>query len=175
MNTEIIWVPVPGYELTHRISNEGEIMSLNYNHTGKPKILKQSKDRYGYMMVTLYSRETKSVHSYKVHRLVAKAFIPNPYNFPDINHKDEDKTNNRVENLEWCNESYNQTYGTRNERMIQTRINNHFIKPVLCVETGVVYQSSAEVQRTLGFWRGNISSACRGDLKTAYGYHWRYV
>ena len=112
---EIIWKDISGYEGLYKVSNTGEIYSMREN-----KNLSLSTDRYGYPQIILYKNgESKT---YKVHRLVALAFIPNPdpIKYPIINHKDENKANNNVENLEWCNYQYNNTYGTILERRKET-------------------------------------------------------
>lgn len=109
-----IWKDIPGYEGKYQVSNTGEVESLNYNGTGKTKSLKQSTDKKGYKHVRLFKNGKGK--TYKVHRLVAMLFIPNPNNLPIINHKDENKTNNNVNNLEWCTYEYNNTYGTARKR-----------------------------------------------------------
>lgn len=119
---EEIWKDIEGYEGWYQVSNLGRVRSVeryvNYKKTGlsfrKSRILKLKSDYYGYRSVNL-SVNCK-VKTYKVHRLVAQAFIPNPNNLPCINHKDENKSNNFVSNLEWCSIAYNNTYGTRIER-----------------------------------------------------------
>lgn len=168
-----IWRDIEGYEGLYQVSNLGNVKSLNYNRTGKERILKATKDN-GYLSVCLYKDGIKK--SYKVHRIIALAFLPNPDNLPQVNHKDEDKTNNRVDNLEWCNSKYNNNYGTRNKRSGESQTNHpKFSKQVLCVETGVIYPSTRQVERKLGFANSNISAACNGKYKRAYGFHWRYI
>lgn len=123
---EEIWRPVVGYEGLYEVSNTGRVRSLDRydsnNHFLKGRILKLCADKDGYLNVGL-SLGNK-VKKYKVHRLVAEAFIPNPYNLPQVNHRDEDKTNNRVENLEMCNAKYNSNYGSRKDRVRDTAIKN---------------------------------------------------
>lgn len=97
---EEIWKDIEGYEGKYQVSNTGEVKSLNYRGSGKTKLLRQTADKDGYKCV-IFCKNGK-VKGYKVHRLVAIAFIPNPNSLPIINHKDEDKTNNCVDNLEWC-------------------------------------------------------------------------
>lgn len=111
---EEIWRDIPGYEGKYQVSNTGEVKSLNYRGSGKTKLLKQHCDSKGYKHVSLYKNGKKKVYS--VHRLVAMTFIPNPNNLPIINHKDENPSNNNVNNLEGCTYEYNLNYGTRNER-----------------------------------------------------------
>lgn len=96
------------------VSNKGDVISLNYKNTGTKKALKP-QERNGYLLVNIKVDGTR--HTFLVHRLVAQAFIPNPNNLPQVNHKDENKANNSVSNLEWCSAKYNANYGTRNEKV----------------------------------------------------------
>ena len=127
MNEEI-WKPIEGYEGLYEVSNTGRVRSIDRydsrNHFRRGRILKLSYDTVGYLIVGLHSNGKKK--TYLVHRLVAPAFIPNPDNLPQVNHRDEDKTNNRVENLEWCDSKYNLSYGTRNIRIRETLIKNGY-------------------------------------------------
>ena len=154
----------PNYE----VSNLGNVKSLNYNKTGKAQILKLKKNNKGYLIVGLY-KNNKQKWSL-VHRLVAEAFISNPDNLPQINHKDENKTNNCVENLEFCTAEYNNNYGTRIEKtskpVKQFDLQGNFIQE---------FPSVMEVQRKLGYFQGGVSSVCRGERKTANGYRWSYA
>lgn len=113
-----IWRDIKGYEGLYKVSNYGRIKSLErkdcLGRSKKEKILKLSEDKDGYLLITLH--KNKKVKTFKVHRLVAETFVPNPNNYPIINHKDENKINNHVSNLEWCTVKYNNNYGTRNER-----------------------------------------------------------
>lgn len=169
-----IWKDVEGYEGCYQVSNFGNIKSLNYMQTGKEKILKGFKITNGYLAVNL-SKDGKS-KTHTIHRLVAKTFIENPDNLTQVNHKDEDKTNNRVDNLEWCCAKYNMNYGTRTKRQSEILTNyQKFSKQVLCVETGKIYPSVMQVEREFGFAGSNISAVCRGKGKTAYGFHWKYT
>lgn len=109
-----------------------------------------------------------------IHRLVAEAFIPNPNNYNEVNHIDENKTNNTIENLEWASHKTNVNHATCIQRRASTTT-SRYGRPVLCVETGQVYASSTVIQKELGYGKGNIWLACNGGLKTAYGYHWVYI
>lgn len=116
------WLDIANYEGKYQVSNLGNVRAINFHRSGKPKILKLQKNN-GYCSVGLtLNGITKH---YLVHRLVGCAFIPNPDNLPQINHKDENKTNNVVDNLEWCTQTYNLHYGTHFERCGQTRKGFH--------------------------------------------------
>lgn len=114
-----VWRDIPGYEGKYQVSNIGNVRSLHYRNTNKAQRLNSVINEGGYNIVGL-SKDGKS-KQYKVHRLVAEAFIPNPNNYPIINHKDENKTNNVVWNLEWCTYEYNNNYGTKNERASKSK------------------------------------------------------
>ena len=164
------WEDIEGYEGIYQVSNLGRVKSLNYNRTKKEKILKPQLHRKGYLYVVLY-KEGKGRH-YKIHRLVAQAFIPNPENKPEVNHKDEDKTNNKVENLEWTTRRENCNYGTRNMRGAKARS-----KPIygINVKTNerIEFPSTQETGRN-GFNQGNIASCLKGRRKSHKGYKWFY-
>ena len=104
-----IWKDIPNYEGLYQISNQGNIISCRNHQYLKPII-----DNYGYCHVALYKNKQKT--TYKIHRLVAITFIENPNNYPIINHKDENRTNNCVENLEWCTYKYNNEYNDRHKK-----------------------------------------------------------
>jgi hypothetical protein len=175
-----IWRDIEGYEGLYQVSNMGRVKSLERNvvkgkgglYKIEEKILKSGKHSGGYLYVCLYNEG--KIKYYTIHRLVANAFIPNPNNFPQVNHKDEDKTNNRVENLEWCDRKYNCNYGTHNERMAKSRS-----KPVLqFTKEGYFikkWESAKEVERELGISNSNITACCKGKIKTAYGFVWMYA
>ena len=176
---EEIFKDIEGYEQLYQISNLGRVKSLgNGGSNSKEKVLKPAKLKNNYLQVVL-SKQGKLKH-HLVHRLVAQAFLDNPNNLPEVNHRDEDKTNNCIENLEWCDTKYNINYGTRNKRVceknkISQKNDINKSKQVLCVETGKIYPSTRDVARQLGFSQGNISNVCNGIRKTAYKFHWCYV
>ena len=177
---EEIWKPVVGYDGLYSVSSLGRVRSEEryiWCKNGrvckyKNKILKQSKRGSGYYFVFL-CRNGENVKK-NIHRLVAEAFLPNPDNLPKVNHKDECKTNNRVENLEWCTQKYNVNYGTGIKRLrekiskqvIQYTLNNEFVRE---------WPSQREIERQLGFKQSCISDCCNKKIKTAYGYIWKYV
>lgn len=162
--TEEIWKDVVGYEGLYKVSNLGNVYS-NYVH----RSLKQGNHRDGYKFVIL-NKSGKSKYM-SVHRLVATAFIPNQDNLPEVNHKDEDKTNNCVDNLEWCNYSYNATYNDAHlKRGLQLAI------PVYAYDRSgdLVYSfnSSREAARELKINSGNIIECCKAIGKTCRGFVW---
>lgn len=175
-----IWRDIKDYEGLYQVSNFGSVKSLNYNHTGKEKILSTGKVSGGYLSVQLYKNGKGKMYS--VHRLVAQAFIPNPLNLPQVNHKDENPSNNHVDNLEWCDQKYNNNYGTRLQKVsdiFKGKNNTVHSKPVLQIdiETNEVikeWPSMGEVERQLGIFYQNISCCCRGKYKQAGGYKWKY-
>lgn len=166
-----IWKDVVGYEGKYMVSNLGRVKSMNYNRTGKEKILKPTKNSKGRFQVSL-SKNGKVKRL--VHQLVLKAFVPNLENLSDVNHKDENPENNRLDNLEWCTRKYNINYGTHNERMTKNMTGPGKSKLVLCVETGMIYPSAKEASRHTGADQSSIIKCCRGKLKTAKGFNWLY-
>ena len=169
-----IWKDIPNFEGQYQASNYGRIKSHKF---GKEKILKLRKTIWGYLVVGLY-KNGKQI-TYFVHRLVWSAFhgeIPEGY---EINHKDEDKTNNRLDNLELVTRKENNNYGTRNERAAKTQTNRKDLsKPVFqyTLEGELVkeWESQKEVERQLGYLQSNISNCCLGKQKQSYNYIWKY-
>ena len=159
-----IWKPIEGYP-DYEVSSMGRVKSLKY---GKEKILKNCKDGKGYLYVNL-CKEGKP-KNYFIHRLVAQAFLPNPNNLPQVNHRNENKTDNRVENLEYCDSKYNINFGTRTEKtqkpILQFTKNGDFIKK---------WNSATQIQRELGFNNSHISNCCKGKRKTCGGFIWGYA
>lgn len=166
MNEE--WRDIEGYEGLYQVSNLGRVKSLKYRgHEGCIGILTPRLDGKEYETVALY--KGGKVRNTKIHRLVAQAFIPNPNNYPQVNHKDEDKTNNNVDNLEWCTNEYNHNYGTRNERVAKS-----LSKKVICITTGEIFNSMREACRKYDINTGRMTECCQGKRKTAGGYKWEY-
>ena len=173
---EEIWKDIKDSEGLYQVSNLGRVRSLNYrNCKGYIKVMSPyiSRGSYYHLRIRQHGHLIRSVD---VHRLVAETFISNPNKLPQVNHKNENKLDNRVENLEWCDSMYNNHYGTRLERLTET-FTNKYGKPVKCVETGECYRSVMEVARKYGFNQGNISNACvnRHYTYTAHGYHWKFI
>lgn len=154
---------IKGFEGLYAITSCGKVWS----HRSQ-KFLKAANDGRGYLYVCL--KKNGKQKAIKVHRLVAEAYLPNPDNLPCVNHKDEDKTNNCVNNLEWCTYYYNHHYGTKIERAAKA-----LWKKVRCIETGEVFNSQKEAAEKYGLSQGNISRVCRGKAKTTGGYRWEFV
>lgn len=165
-----IWKSVVGYENLYEVSSFGRVRSVDRTTIGKTafsddslyhfkgKILKQGNRKTSgmpYKQVVLYkNKEHKTV---AVHRLVAETFIPNPDNLPQVNHKDENPSNNNVSNLEWCTCKYNVNYGTATDRRaLKTRNNAYNQKPVICLNTNIVYRNSCEAERKTGIKANTI-------------------
>lgn len=139
------------------------------------KILKSCKTRDGYLKVCLWKNNKNETP--KIHRLVATAFLPNPENKPEVNHIDEDKTNNSVENLEWCNHDYNNNYGTRNKRIGEKMKNGKLSKPVMQYSLDgkfiKEFPSVMECSRN-GFDCSAVCNCCNGKKTQYKGFIWKY-
>lgn len=175
---EELWKPVVGYEGIYEVSNLGSVASLNYKRTGERKILKLSKTKKGYLYLVL--RKDGCPKHHRVHRLVAAAFVPNKNGGQHVNHINENKMDNRAENLEWCTNEYNHRYGTINKRIAAANKNGKCSKPVIAtLEDGTeeYYPSMSEVNRRFGKSSAptRIGEVIRGKHKTAYGRTWRFA
>ena len=156
-----IWEPVKNFEDRYCVSNFGRVYSIKRETIMKLSMLN------GYWRVVLY--DGNKTKGYYVHRIVAEAFIPNPQNKPIINHIDENRANNKTSNLEWATFSENVNHGNRNDK-----VSNALSRPVICVETGIIYDSGKQAGRKTGIDDGSINHACSGRCKTAGGFHWRF-
>lgn len=175
MEQEEIWKDVVGYEGLYQVSNLGRVKSvertLNNGYKWQEKILKLTKKPRGYLRVHLCKNGT--CRDEFVHRLVAIAFIPNDDIFATtVNHKNEDKTDNRVENLEWLSLGDNLRYSNAGPNGNRFGGKHHRAKQVRCIETGEVFDCAADVARLLGLH--SVSSSIRNCCR-AGGYHWEYV
>ena len=165
------WKPISEYT-GYFVSDLGNIKSEKGR---KPKMLNGRLDKDGYRRVHL-SQNGKSNWVF-VHRLVAVAFIPNPNNYPCVNHKDEVKLKNEAENLEWCDVKYNNNYGTRLSRAINKRVKT-VSQPIIginIIDGSVVRFASANEAGRNGFKQSNIFKCLKGQAKTHHGYKWQYA
>lgn len=197
------WRPIQGYEGLYEVSDCGRVKSVDRIITRKngrklpfkEKILKGGKNNMGYLLVCL-NKDGKETWKL-VHRLVAEAFIPNPHNFPQVNHIDENKLNNTVfvnddgsidikkSNLEWCTAPYNTNYGSRNERLKTAKAKTVY-QYTLDGKLVAVYISAKEAARQTRFSQADISRVCNGgyfdkkkkkwiNMKQHKGYKWSYT
>lgn len=188
---EEIWKDIKGYEGIYQVSNFGRVRSLDRTVADKRgrtlkikgKILSPSvSPKGGYLGIAL-CKNGKS-HSMKVHRLVAEAFIPNDNNLPCINHKDEDTSNNKASNLEWCTWKYNDNYGKHSERISKSH-SKRVAQYTLEGELVAVYDNAFYASRAVGVGDSQIRSCAAGKtrkgkhglqtFKTAGGYKWKYL
>ena len=175
------WRDVVGYEGLYMVSSLGRVKRLEHwknQRTGRTnkyykyrklpeKILRVN---YAGVYPQICLSKDRTVKTYLVHRLVAEAFIPNPKNCPEINHKDCIPQNNNVENLEWCHRTYNIRYADRTEKAARS-----CDKKVLCVETGKVYSSLTVAALENSLHKSKISQVCHGKRKTTGGLRWRFA
>lgn len=185
------WKDIPGYEGRYQVSNLGRVRSL-CNPTHPCKILKQQLNRYGYMYVSLRKPTEKISKNLSIHQLVAKCFIPNPYSYKCVNHINENRTDNSIQNIEWCDEKYNNNYGLHNDKISQAlkgrKISESHRRKIIesrkriavlqiSKSNGSVineFQSMRYAERITGIFISGISACCRGKVNTAGGYIWRY-
>lgn len=157
-----IWKPIKGYEGKYEVSNLGRVKSLKDSRGNyREKILKTPPGKNGYLYVCLSLNNKHK--GFTIHQLVAKAFIQNPNNFPEVNHIDENKENNSVDNLEFCTAKYNTRYSQA--KKIGCYKGNKLIK---------IYNAIRDVDKD-GFYNQLVCKCCRGKQKTHLGFTWRYI
>ena len=186
----MVWKDIEGYDGVYKISDNGNVFSEKSNKIIKTRINK------GYEVVKLHKNGNEK--NFFVHRLVAITFIPNPENKREVNHIDENKLNNSVNNLEWVTPKENANFGTRNQRIREwvlshsvpkenmignKEIRRAYGKDPIKVEqidkdTGeiiAIYPSISEAERKTGIKNSHICWCCKGKRKTAHGYKWKYA
>lgn len=163
-----IWKDVVGYEGIYLVSNYGNIKRKDYRGTGIERMLKPSINQNGYLQLQLYKNGKRK--NYLVHQLVGKAFIPNPNNLIEINHKDENPLNNKLENLEWCTRAYNNNYGTRTQRISKMVMATNKEN-----KNTIIFKSISQAERELKIANASIIACCKGKRESAGGYTWEYI
>lgn len=177
-----IWKDIQGYEGLYQVSNYGKVRSLHYRHTDEIKELFLKPHNRGYLQVELHKNGKRRM--FTVHRLVALAFVDGFSESREVNHIDENKHNNRAENLEWVSTSENVLHSVSHRKKVESRNYPKFharsdkCKVVQLSLDGVPirqWDSTIEVKQELGYSDWSIKQCCRGKRKTAYGYMWQYV
>ena len=174
------WKPVVGYEGLYEVSDYGrvrsvphEVPSRNGVRVSPGRMRNPFKNKTGYVIINLCKNGIIKNHT--IHRLVAEAFLPNPDNLPQVNHKDENKLNNNLGNLEWCSVKYNNNYGTKNQRVSEkNRVSK--CKQVAQIKDGIIiaiFPSTIAASHITD--PGHISSCALGKQPTAGGFEWKYV
>ena len=174
--TEEVWRDVKGYEGLYQVSNMGRVKSLErkdrFGRVIKERILEPAVTHNGYLRVGLHVDGKRKM--LRVHRLVCEAFHENPDNKSEVNHVNENKTDNRACNLEWSTRTENCNHGSRNERVAKA-----LSKPIgqfsLDGKLIKVWQSACEAERQTGFDQGYVGAVARGKHKQAYGFIWKYI
>lgn len=166
-----VWKDIEGYDGIYKVSNLGKVISTNQDNTGK--LLTGRRTGKGYLSVALFKKSVRK--NQLVHRLVAQTFIPNPENKPQVNHIDEDKTNNRVDNLEWVSAKENANHGSRNSRIHQNKAVHYNRKQIICITNGEKYNSLTEACESLGVTKTLVSRVLTGERKSTKGYVFQYL
>lgn len=168
-----IWKDIKEFEGHYQVSNLGNVKSLNYKKMGISKNLVPKKNNKGYLWVEL--RSNGKVKPMLIHRLVAMAFLPNPNNLEQVNHKDENPLNNCVENIEWCTREYNVRYSIEKHPKKPHKHLKHVLQKTLNGEILKSYPCTVEVARANGYNQWSIIQCCKGKRKQAYGYKWEFI
>lgn len=184
---EEIWKDIKGYEGLYQVSNSGRVRSLpRIRKTGsngstlyRGKILTPSINKRGYKYISIHTKRNSSSKKLLLHRLIAEAFIPNPYALPIINHKDENKQNNDINNLEWCDYTYNNRYGTAKARAQQTKLDNGTIRKVCKYNLDgtliSTYNSITEAAKDNQVLKSSISNCCVNKTIHCKNYAYRFA
>lgn len=176
------WRDIDGFEGMYQVSDLGRVRSLErtvkmvrygkeYDMHHKGRILKTIVMKDGYESIQIF-KDSKH-HTYKVHRLVAKAFLPNPDNLPEVNHKDGNKCNNTSENLEWCTRGHNIRHAFKNGLIDKNNMTCN--RKRVMRSDGIVFDSLTEAARASGACVGNVSKCCSGELRHTAGYGFQFA
>ena len=164
MKNEVTMKDIPGYEGLYKITEDGKVFS-----TYSQRFLNSWFNYKGYEEVNLCDKHYNR-KKHKVHRLVAITYLENPEGFDQVNHKDENKANNHVSNLEWCDSTYNNNYGSK-----KGHVPHRKNIAVRCIETGQVYPSIRSAAAAIGRHFSSLSACLRGQTPRCAGLHWEYV
>lgn len=170
-----IWKDIIGYEGLYQVSDIGNVRSLNWRNTQQVKNLYLKSHNKGYKQVELCNHGNRKM--FTVHRLVATAFLPNPLNKSVVNHINEDKTDNRVCNLEWCDFDWNVRYSIphRAARKVSVRLQQKIQQLDQNGKVIKCWENATEIKHSLGYNDWSIKQCCQGKRKNAYGYKWRFA
>lgn len=178
-----VWKDVKGWEGFYQVSSLGRFKGVerldSRGYKQKERIMKGYDNGHGYIHV--YGSKNGIVKTLKLHRIIAEAFIPNPNNLPCVNHKDENRANNHVDNLEWCTYSYNNTYGDRIDRIKESKGWKKQLSdsktPIYVIENGNKkwYKSQAQAAEELGLDKSNLNACLKGRIKSHRGYTFEYA
>ena len=170
--TKEVWRDIEGYEGLYQVSSEGRVKSLKRKMRKNERILKPTYNDRGYLYVDLCAGGKRK--RFYAHRLVCQAFHENPDNKPEVNHINENASDNRACNLEWCTRRENNNHGTRTERSAKTQSKSigQYTRDGELIK---IWPSAREAERQTGFRHGYICQSANGKYKQAYGFIWRYV
>lgn len=163
---------IVGFEGQYEVDTNGDVWSIKF---GRRKKKSQFINNRGYLLVSLCKDGKPKTCA--VHRLVAETFIDNPNNLPEVNHKDEDKTNNNVENLEFCDRRYNLIYSGVIEKAVKAAAKAKSKTVIQLTKDGkfvAEYPSAMEAERQTGIWQTSITNCCNYNRKSAGKYKWKY-
>jgi len=178
------WRDIAGYEGRYQVSDQGRVRRTaceitqgnghsEITYSIPPRLLRSFESNCSYQRIGLRMNGQRKY--YNVHRLVAQAFVPNPSNLPEVNHKNEDKSDNRAENLEWVTSEQNCNHGTRNKRISDnTSRSRRVLRMTQCGSEVKEYKSISAASRETGISVASIGGVCRGEHHTAGGYKWQY-
>lgn len=171
-----VWKEIKGYDGRYLISSSGNVISLNYRRTNKAKMLTWKINNKGYAWVELWKNGVKEQRL--IHRIVAETFIDNPEGYKIINHKDENPLNNDVDNLEWCDQSYNTIYSLELHPERKNKGKNMGLAIIQLDNDGNIikeWENARTILLETGMSDYSITEVCRGRRHMAYGYLWRYA
>lgn len=176
-----VWKDIAGFEGLYKISSLGRVVSVARLGNRGGGVIKPTANHAGYLRVGLHKNNKRQM--YRVHRLVAEAFLPNPDKKPQINHKNGVKADNRANNLEWVTVSENLRHSYNKLKRTKSTLGrfgakNPSSKPVAQIKSGSIvatFSAAKEAERKTGIHQGNISKCARGNTRSAGGFQWEYI